>query len=138
MAMTAYGISQYEQAAVKTASRGQLLILLYEAAIRNVTRASAAIERRDVAAKGAAIGKAHAIVDELLFTLDHRVDGEIAANLERLYDFMAEQLVKANLESSTRRLHDVQKLLEILLDGFRGAAERASPPAVSGGRGWTS
>lgn len=119
-----YGANQYKQTAVKTANRGQILIMLYEAAIQNVKKATLALDKRDLAAKGTAIGKTHDILNELLNTLDFNIGGEIARNLERLYNFMTEQLVKANAENSKEPLQHIQRLLENLLEGWKGAIDQ--------------
>lgn len=119
------GANQYKQMAVKTASRGQILIMLYEAAIQNVKKASICIDRRDIAGKGQHIVKTHDIINELSSTLNFEVGGDIARELERLYNFMAEQLVKANLENSKEALQSVQKILETLLSGWRVAVQEA-------------
>ena len=117
--------NQYKQTAVKTANRGQIVIMLYEGAIQNVKKATIAVEKKDIRTKGMAIGKAHDIINELLNTLDFEVGGQIAKDLERLYNFMTEQLVKANLDSSKEPLQTVQKLLETLLEGWKGAVSNA-------------
>lgn len=119
-----YGANQYRQTSVKTANRGQILIMLYEGAIQNVKKAALAIDKKDMAAKGLAIGKAHDIINELTNTLNFEVGGDIARNLERLYNFMTEQLVKANISNSKEPLIAVQKNLETLLEGWRGAVEQ--------------
>ncbi len=121
-----FGANQYKQTAITTANRGQLLLMLYEAAIRNVKKASIAIDKKDVAAKGMAIGKVHDIINELNNTLNFEIGGEIARNLERLYTFISEQLVQANIENSKERLASIQKVLETLLDGWRSAVEQAN------------
>jgi flagellar protein FliS len=121
-----FGANQYKQMAVKTANRGQILLMLYEGAIKNVKLASQAIERKDVAAKGLYIGKAHDIINELTATLDFEIGGEIARNLERLYNFMVEQLVKANVENSKEALASCQKVLETLLEGWRVAVQQVN------------
>src|SRR5271155_1957438 len=118
--------NQYKQTAVKTANRGQIVIMLYEGAIQNVKKATIAVEKKDIKTKGVAIGKAHDIINELLNTLDTEVGGKVAQDLDRLYNFMIEQLLKANLESSKEPLQSVQKLLETLLDGWRGAVEQVN------------
>jgi flagellar protein FliS len=120
------GANQYKQMAVKTANRGQLLIMLYESAIQNVKKATLAIEKKDIPAKGTAIGKAHDIINELMNTLDFEVGGNIARDLERLYAFMTEQLVKANVENNKQYLENVQKLLEKLLSGWREAVKQVN------------
>ncbi len=121
-----YGANQYKQTSIKTANPGALLIMLYEAAIRNVKQATLALDKKDLAAKGLHIGKAHDIINELNNTLNFEVGGEIAMNLERLYNFMIEQLVQANIENSTTKLIAVQKVLENLLEGWKGAVAQVS------------
>lgn len=119
-------INQYKQTSITTANRGQILIMLYEAAIKNVKKATESLEKKDLSAKGMAIGKAHDIINELMNTLDFKVGGKIAEDLERLYNFMAEQLIKANAENKAEPLQVTQKLLETLLDGWRGAVEQVN------------
>jgi flagellar protein FliS len=132
-----HGANQYRTMQVKTANRGQILLMLYEGAITNVKKATASIERKEIAAKAAAIGKAHDIINELVSTLDHEAGGNIAADLERLYNFMIEQLVKANTHGlkpeAVAALQSVQKLLETLLEGWRGAVEQVNRGPAAGG-----
>ncbi|MEK6704695.1 MAG: flagellar export chaperone FliS, partial [Bdellovibrionota bacterium] len=106
-----YVARQYKQTAIKTSNRCQILLMLYEAAIQYVKKAVIAIEKRDLEAKGVAIGKAHDIINELINTLDFNVGGNIAQDLDRLYNFMVEQLIKANLENTKEPLLVIQKLL---------------------------
>ncbi len=113
--------NQYKQMSIKTANRGQLLIMLYESAIQNIRKAIISIEKNNLSTKGQAITKAHDIINELANTLDFEVGGEIAKDLERLYNFMIEQLVKANIEKSKEPLLAVQKLLETLLSAWKEA-----------------
>jgi flagellar protein FliS len=119
-----YGFNQYKTLKVKTAGRGEILILLYESAIQNVKKASAAIEKKDIALKSQSIGKTHDIINELLNTLDFEVGGTIATELEKLYNFIVEQLIKANLENKPEPLFAVTAILEKLLSGWKVAIEK--------------
>lgn len=123
------GANAYKQTGIKTATRGQLLIMLYEAAIQHLKRAETSIDAKDTAAKGVAVGKAHDILNELMNTLDHEVGGEISLNLERLYAFMIEQLIAANTAGMTEdakvKIQTIQKLLQTLLEGWRVAVAQA-------------
>lgn len=119
-----YGAKQYKQMSVKTASRGQVLLMLYEGAIQNVKKATIALEKNDMATKGKHIVKAHDIINELVNTLDFEVGGQIARDLERLYNFMVEQLIKGNLENSKEPMMTVLKLLETLYSGWKVAVEQ--------------
>ena len=121
-----YGANQYKQTSVKTANRGQILIMLYEAAIKHVKKASECIDRKDISGKGQSIIKVHDIINELNNTLDFEVGGQIAKDLERLYMFMTDQLVKANLENKKEPLQQVQNLLETLLEGWRVAVDQVN------------
>jgi len=116
-----YGAKSYKNMQITSASPTQILILLYEGAITNVKKAALAIDNKNIAEKGKYIGKAHDIINELSVSLNHEVGGDIAKELERLYNFMVTQLLKANMENSKEPLISVQKNLEILLDGWRGA-----------------
>lgn len=131
--MASNGANQYKQMSIKTASRGQILIMLYEAAIQNLRKASLCVDKGDLAGKGQHIGKTHDIVNELTNTLDFEVGGDIARNLERLYNFSTEQLVKANLErspeESKKALSSAQQVLQTLLDGWKVAVQQAAKTA---------
>lgn len=135
-----FGANRYRQTSIKTANRGQLLIMLYEAAILSVKKAAESIDRKDIAGKGAAILKAHDIVNELSNTLDFDAGGEIATNLERLYMYISEQLIRANIENKKEPLQQVCKLLETLLEGWRVAVEQVNrgQPQNSGSNGPSS
>jgi flagellar protein FliS len=116
-----YGAKNYKQMQITTASPAQILVMLYEAAIQNVKKAILAIEQKNPAEKGKYIGKTHDIINELTVSLNHEVAGQIAKDLERLYNFMIAQLLKANVDSDKEPLLSVQKNLETLLEGWRGA-----------------
>jgi flagellar protein FliS len=116
-----YGAKNYKQMQIGTASPTQILIMLYEGAITNVKKAIIAIEQKNLAEKGKYIGKAHDIINELTVSLNHEVGGQIAKDLERLYNFMVAQLLKANIENDTAALMPVQRNLETLLEGWKGA-----------------
>lgn len=120
-----YGANNYKKMQVSTASPGQILIMLYEAAIQNVKKSITAIEAKNIAEKGKYIGKTHDILNELNCSLNHEIGGDVSKELERLYNFMITQLIKANLENDSNPLHSVQKNLETLLEGWRGAVAQA-------------
>lgn len=116
-----YGAKSYKQMSISTASPTQILIMLYEGAIQNVKRAIISIEQKNLADKGKYIGKAHDIINELTVSLNHEIGGQVAKDLERLYNFMVSQLLKANVENTYEPLIAVQKNLETLLDGWKVA-----------------
>lgn len=120
--MNAYS-NHYQNNQVMTASPEQLLIMLYDGAIRFVRQAKFAIEAGRLGDKSVAISRAIAIITEFSNTLDYEVGGEIALDLSRLYDFMIRELSAVNAHSEIERLMPVENILLDLREGFSGAAE---------------
>lgn len=122
--MSSNPYQKYKQTQITSASREQLLLLMYEGAIKFTKLAIAATENKSIAERCVNIGRAFDIVLELNNTLDHKVGGEISKNLEQLYMFMTEQYTKANLTADAEPLRHNLKLLETLYTGWQGAIEK--------------
>ena len=118
-----HALKHYKTTAVRTAGRGQILIMLYESAIQNLKQAIIAAEKNDLGRRGVLVGRTHEIINELSNTLDFEVGGDIARDLERLYVFMIDSLVLANRHNESSHLATVQKLLETLLSAWRVAVD---------------
>lgn len=117
------GYKKYRKTSIESASKEKLLLMLYEGAIRFVKKARIACEKKDIAVRCENIGRAHDIILELMNTLDFKVGGEIAQNLEQLYMFMTEELTRANITGNKKHLDNVLKVLETLYEGWKGAIE---------------
>lgn len=124
---------KYKSTAIQSASREKILLMLYEGAIRFTKLAIKACEEKKIADKGLYIGKTYDIIMELNNTLDHKVGGEIASNLEQLYMFMTDQLTKANIKNDPDPLRNVLKILETLYDGWSKAVEKIKKEEQSKG-----
>lgn len=122
--------NQYQDTQIATASREQILIMLYDGAIRFVRQAVFAIEAGDRVKKGEGVNKAIAIVTEFRNTLDHEVGGEIAANLDALYDYMVREMIKANSRHDVKPLLVVEKMLTELRDTWKQAVDIARAEAA--------
>lgn len=116
--------AKYKTNAVMSASREKLLLMMYEAAIKFTKLAIKAAEEKKVAERCENIGRAFDIVLELNNTLDHKVGGPIAAQLEQLYMFITEQFTKANMTGDAKPLKDCLKILETLYEGWVQAVEK--------------
>ncbi|WP_413577002.1 flagellar export chaperone FliS [Bdellovibrio sp. HCB290] len=115
---------KYKTTSVQSASKEKILLMLYEGAIKFTKLAVKAIEEKKIADRGQNIGRAFDIIMELNNTLDHKVGGEIASQLEQLYMFMMEQYTKANISGDAAPLHANLKLLNTLYDGWLQAVEK--------------
>jgi len=111
-----YGMNQYRQMAThaKTLSADphQLVVLLFEGALEKIANAKGAMVQNQVVEKGQKISGAIAIIDGLRGSLDHNQGGEIAANLDSLYDYMQRCLLKANAENNQQLLDEVASLIK--------------------------
>ena len=116
--------TKYKQASVLTASREQILLMMYEGAIKFTKIAILAMQEKRIADRGTNILRAYDIVMELHTTLDHKVGGELAKQLEGLYLFMMDQYTKANIKSDVEPLKSNLKILENLYDGWKQAVEK--------------
>lgn len=115
---------KYKTTSVQSASREKILLMLYEGAIKFTKLAIKAIEEKKIADRGMNIGRAFDIIMELNNTLDHKVGGEVAVQLEQLYMFMMDQYTKANISGSPEPLQSNLKLLQTLYDGWVQAVEK--------------
>lgn len=93
----------YQEQAVLTASPGQLVVMLYDGAIRFLRQADAAMGEQAVAHSHDRMNRAEAIIDELLSTLDMS-QGSIAQNLEGIYVFWKKLLWEVRLERDRDKL----------------------------------
>ena len=100
------------ESGVATADPHKLISMLYQGALLAITNAKNGILRKDIPAKGAAISKAIAIIDQGLNScLDKSVGGEVALNLSALYEYMGVRLITANLNNDIKILDEVTRLL---------------------------
>ncbi|MBW7992211.1 MAG: flagellar export chaperone FliS [Planctomycetes bacterium] len=113
------GIAAYQDNAVTTQSKGRLIVMLYDGAIKFLRLAIMEIENNNYEAKGRYINKAIDIINELNAVLDMDTGGEIAGNLRKLYIFMINRLAKANIESDPQLIRDVIKLMEELNQSWK-------------------
>lgn len=115
--------NQYRNNQILTASQEQILLLLYDGAIRFCRQAIAASDAGDSEQKIGRIAKTYAIIDEFSKSLNHEVGGQIAEDLERLYDFMLRELIDARKDTSGTKLKVVESLLLDLRDTWGQAVD---------------
>lgn len=116
------GIFEYRkiglQTGVENAGPHKLIQMLLDGAVAKVQLARGAMQRGEIARKGETVSWAMAIVDGLRSSLDLARGGEIAANLDALYDYMLRRLAQANLENDVTMLDEVVALLNEIREGW--------------------
>jgi flagellar protein FliS len=106
---------QYQQVGVKAqvteADPHRLIQMLMQGGLDRIAQAKGAMEREAYAEKGVLIGKAINIIGGLRDALDQDVGGDLAANLDRLYEYMTRRLFEASRHNDVEKLNEVGKLL---------------------------
>ena len=120
----------YQKTQVTTASKEKILLMLYEGCIRFIKQARLYMQEKKVADKGKMISKALAIMAELNETLDHKVGGQLAADLESLYIFMMDKLIDANIHNSIEDLDVVEKLMTTLYSAWEDVILHPRPDGM--------
>jgi flagellar protein FliS len=115
-------IEAYQNATISTQSRGRLIVLLYEGAIKFAKLAIKEMEQQNYEAKGRYINRAQDIINELNGVLDMDRGGEVAENLRRLYSFMNRRLWEANAKRDPQMIHEVIALMEELNQSWKAIA----------------
>ena len=115
-------ISTYKETRVKTASQGQLIIMLYDEAVKHLDRS---LDLLDINTKGKknpaniekiskSILKAQEIITELTVSLDFEQGGDIAKNLFSLYTWFNKELLESNIQQDPHRITAVRNQLNEL------------------------
>jgi len=125
------GPSVYKEISISTSSPTNLVVLLYQGAVRFPCEAVDHIKRQDYVHKRQSIGRAAAIVHYLQSTLDTEKGLDIARELNRLYDCIALRIYEGSTRLDCQPIEEVIKLLETLLSGREQIALNEQKNAVS-------
>lgn len=115
------GADAYRQNEVLTANKETVLLLLYEGAIRFLKQAIVAMENKKPSDKIKYILKTHEIIAELRAGLKFKMGGDIAENLDRLYDYIADRLMQGNMNNSLQSLQEALAVLTTLHEAWEQA-----------------
>lgn len=106
------------QAQVSDASPHRLIQMLMEGGLSRIAQAKGAMQHGQQATKGELISKAIGIIGGLRAGLDLEQGGEIAVNLDRLYEYMTARLIEANIGNDVAILDEVSGLLRNVKSGW--------------------
>ena len=128
MTPTAYA-QHYRTITTQTASQGQLLLQLYQGAMKQIGQARVAIESNDPAAAHHHIMRAQDIVQELHHTLDHKQSPELAGRLAALYSYFRQRLIAANIQKDVQPLDEILGMLRQLHGAWQTAVRQTTRQA---------
>ncbi len=96
---------------IADASSHRLIQMLLEGALEKIAKAKGDMERKEISSKGENLSLAITIIGTLQASLDMDKGGEIAKNLDALYDYMSRCLLEGSLKNDCGKLDEVTALL---------------------------
>lgn len=127
MSVNLNALKQYQnvdlRATAETASPHKLIEMLIDGALGSMAKAKGSIERGAIEERTQHINKANEIIIGLRGSLDFEKGGEIAANLESLYDYMNRTLMTANRSNDAEKVQEVMSLMLEIKQGWSGMPE---------------
>jgi flagellar protein FliS len=118
MTLPSRGLAAYRTTEVQSRTPLELVVMLYDGALRFLAAGQDAIARKDIRARQDAFSRLLAIISELQNTLDIEGGGPVAASLDELYSFMSRRILDSAMHNASEPLDEVQGLLVTLRDGW--------------------
>ena len=129
-------VSQYSQvnrvSGVTDADPHRLVLMLLEGALGKIATVKGLMMRKDIARKGEVIGQAIAIIGGLKSSLNKEAGGEIATNLDNLYEYIERQLIQANLKNDLTIVNEVVSLLHEIKTAWESIPVEARTESSAG------
>lgn len=127
-------LSAYRETRIRTASQGQLVVMLYDEAVKQLDTAldltgSGKAKPNQIERLNKAVVKTQEIITELMASLDFESGGVIAQNLFSLYNWFNRELLQANISKDAPRIRAVRDMVNELRSAWQEAAARTSAGA---------
>jgi flagellar secretion chaperone FliS len=126
------GLTTYRQTQVQSRTPLELVVMLYDGALKFLHQAREAIERGDIAARRDASSRAITIISELQSTLNMEQGGDLAQRLDELYIYVNGRIIAAAAENSVAPIDDATRVLNVLRESWVAIATPAADTAVRG------
>jgi flagellar protein FliS len=107
----------YKQTRIYTATQKELLVMLYDGAIRFLKNACEGVDDGNIEKTHHSLIKAKRIIRELISTINIE-QGELASNLLSLYNYIFRKIVEANVKKERRQIEECIRILSTLREGW--------------------
>ncbi|MBI1388534.1 MAG: flagellar export chaperone FliS [bacterium] len=115
---------RYLKTQIETASQPQLLVMIFDAAVKKLHISKKAILEKNIEKAHTELTKVQKIFSELMIALDMEKGGDLAMNLLRIYDFVYHHLVRANIKQDASLIDEVLPVVDNLRDGWTQAVDK--------------
>ena len=106
------------ESTIAVASPHKVIQMMFSGALERLAQGRYAIEQNNLDLKGVSLGKAIGIVAGLNSSLNMDTEGEIAANLNALYDFMLQKISQANMNNDINAIDEAASVLRIIKEAW--------------------
>ncbi|MGI6662022.1 MAG: flagellar export chaperone FliS [Bacillota bacterium] len=117
-------LSTYRQMSIETAAPAELVLMLYNRALRTMEEAADCLGRKDMERSNQRLQKAQDIVDELRFSLNIEAGGKLASDLAAVYEYVNSRLLMANIKKDASFVGEAARVLTEIRDGWAEVVEK--------------
>ncbi|URN96097.1 MAG: flagellar export chaperone FliS [Candidatus Pristimantibacillus lignocellulolyticus] len=112
------GYQAYQKNKYETASPHRLITMLYDGAIRFMNQSIANVQAQDIEATNLSLSRAQEIVNELIACLNFEEGNDIAVNLNNLYRYVIDLLIKANIQKSIEPINEAISIIKEIREAW--------------------
>ncbi len=123
MAYPTATVNTYKEVNINTASQGKLILMLFDGAIKRAEESIRQLERNNIESVHRNLIRAQEIIAELRSSLNREVGGEIAINLDRIYEYIYYLLVQGNLKKEAKSIRESIEHMRSMRDTWKEAFE---------------
>jgi flagellar protein FliS len=126
----ARGINSYRQMDVQARTPLELVVMLYDGALRFCGQAREALVQRDIPRRRQAVNRALDIVFELQNTLNMEEGGKLSQDLDALYSYVRDRLIDASIKQDVKPVDEAIRILTTLREGWAGISAAQQQPTA--------
>ncbi|HOQ32041.1 MAG TPA: flagellar export chaperone FliS [Candidatus Hydrogenedens sp.] len=116
-------VNAYKAVNINTASQGKLILMLFDGAIKRAEEAIRQIEKNNIESVHRNLIRAQEIISELRSSLKIEVGGEIARNIDRIYEYIYYLLVQGNLKKEVKPIRESIEYMKSMRETWKEAFE---------------
>ena len=129
-AFAAHGVNSYRQTEIQSRTPIELVVMLYDGALRFAGDARDGILAHDIAKRTRSVSRALDIISELQSTLNMDQGGDLATSLDQLYGFVRDRLLDASFRQDVRPIDEAVRVLKTLREGWVQISAEQTPARV--------
>lgn len=120
------GYQAYQKNKYETASPHRLITMLYDGAIRFMNQSITNVQAQDVEATNLSLNRAQDIINELIACLNFEQGNDIASNLNNLYNYINELLIRANIQKTVEPIEEAIAIVKGIREAWQAIGKEVT------------